>query len=44
MLDPLRVEEALEDAHWMMSMQEELKFFTQFGLVFHVRAPRFIAE
>jgi hypothetical protein len=36
MLDPLRVEEALEDADWMMDMQEELKFFTQFGPVFHV--------
>jgi transposase InsO family protein len=29
MLEPLRVEEALEDADWVMAMQEELNNFTQ---------------
>jgi hypothetical protein len=29
MLEPLRVEEALEDADWVMAMQEELNNFTR---------------
>jgi hypothetical protein len=29
MLEPLRVEEALEDADWVMAMQEKLNNFTQ---------------
>jgi hypothetical protein len=28
MLEPLRVEDALEDADWVMAMQEELNNFT----------------
>jgi sugar/nucleoside kinase (ribokinase family) len=29
MLEPLRVEEALEDADWVMAMEEELNNFTR---------------
>jgi hypothetical protein len=29
MLEPLRVEEALDDADWVMAMQEELNNFTR---------------
>jgi hypothetical protein len=29
MLEPLRVEEALEDVDWVMTMQKELNKFTQ---------------
>jgi hypothetical protein len=40
MLEPLRVKEALEDADWVMAMQEELKNFTQNEVWYLVEHPR----
>jgi hypothetical protein len=40
MLEPLRIEEALEDVDWVMAMQEELNNFTRnevWSLVEHLK-------
>jgi sugar/nucleoside kinase (ribokinase family) len=40
MLEPLRVEEALEDVDWVMAMQEELNNFTQNEVLSLVERPK----
>jgi sugar/nucleoside kinase (ribokinase family) len=40
MLEPLRVEEALEDVDWVMAMQEELNNFTRNEVLSLVERPK----
>jgi hypothetical protein len=40
MLEPLRVEEALDDADWVMAMQEELNNFTRNEVLSLVERPK----